>query len=432
MTYLMLPFRNGTSTKRSIPVFGILFIAWTLIQCKEKDIFLPPAAIASVSPKTGQPGTLVKIRGSNFGKKPSENVVMFNGVVAEVVNAYDTLLEVKAPASSGGKVEVSVRNEKLIGPEFRYYNLYCYGTSNYYAAYWKDGVSNILDSKGHIADLAVSGQDVHAVGVDYESYPFWPTYWKNGTRIELEGLTLLDELTGIAISGQDVYICGIQHLPSPGYSIVRYWKNGKHIFSSEIYDYVHAKVNDIEVVGNDVYMVGWEYPTAMLWKNGVAIPLSDGTRSTEATRVRVIDSSVHIMGAEIFGPYYDYPFVVSYWKDGVLTKIKDGILGYAMDFAISGSDIFVVGFDYKLHGQRTQIAIAKYWRNGVEETLSDGSANRYVDSIEITDDAIYVLTNQFGGSYPYYGVLLKNGTPITPNFGPGVTGSIAGMFVVYY
>lgn len=429
-----------TKTKYSVQLLCTLYFSCALIQCKDKEVIIPPGVIASISPNTGQQGTIVKIRGSNFSKNPSENLVKFNNVKAEVINAYDTLLEVRAPSSSSGTVEISVRNEKVIGPEFKYYNIYCYGGNFYYAGYWKDGVATKLSSRGYIYDLAISGQDVYAVGFDSgDPSNIIPRYWKNGQPVELEGLTIQNKLTGIVVSGQDVYICGIQYLPYPAYKIAKYWKNGKLIFSSKIYDYVNAKVNDIAVDGNDVYMVGSEYPKAMLWKNGTSISLSDGTRLAEATRLRIIGSTVHIIGGVFLDPVFTNPNSIVYWKDGTITNIKGGLSGVATDFAISGSNIFVTGYESTLQGQKTSKTIAKYWRNGIENPLSDGSVSRYGSSIEVTDDAIYVLTNQFGQSnidsniyYPYSSVLLKNGTPMTPDYGPGVTGSIFGILVVYY
>ncbi len=101
-----------------------LFSSLFFVQCKEQEKVMPPATLTSISPKTGQPGTVVKIRGNNFSKTLSENTVMFNGVKAEITSSYDTLLKVKVPSGgSSGPVEISVRTQKLIGTDFKYYNI---------------------------------------------------------------------------------------------------------------------------------------------------------------------------------------------------------------------------------------------------------------------------------------------------------------------
>ncbi len=64
--------------------------------------------------------------------------------------------------------------------------------------------------------------------------------------------------------------------------------------------------------------------------------------------------------------------------------------------------------------------------------LSTGTTQRYGAAIEVTDDAVFTLANDSAEIYPYNSVLTKNGVKITPDYGPGVTGSINGFFIVYY
>ncbi len=385
-----------------------------------------PVILSNITPLAGQPGTLVKIRGKNFNKNASENIVTFTGIPAMVTQANDTLLEVIAPDSKSGVIEVNVRDNKVVGSEFKYYHLYTFGRSNNSPCFWKDGVQTTLGNLGNVNDLIVSGEDVHAVG--FETSPAIiniPRYWKNGQPIPLDNMNPQTELTAITVSNDDVYICGYQRGPYPIYKIAKYWKNGTLIFSTQVYDFITAAPNDIAVIGSDVYMVGYEYPDAMLWKNGVPIRL-EGTGVCAAEKILINDSDVHIVGVEGSGFYNR----IRYWKNNTVMNFTQAAGGYAYDISIHNSDVYISGFAYGLQMGTTD---AKYWVNGdVGKIMQPSSPNRYVGAIEVTDDAIYVLNNQRGESYPYYSILTKNDQIITPDYGPGVLGSIKGMEIVYY
>src|SRR4051812_27294951 len=54
---------------------------------------------------------------------------------------------------------------------------------------------------------------------------------------------------------------------------------------------------------------------AKFWKNGVATPLTDGTKTSVAKAIVVVDRDVYIVGEETVNTYQ----VVKYWKNGVAT-----------------------------------------------------------------------------------------------------------------
>ncbi|MBN8650298.1 MAG: IPT/TIG domain-containing protein [Cytophagales bacterium] len=405
--------------------YFLILCAFLLVRCESSDENpIEPASISEITPLTGQPGTLVKIRGKNFSKNALENIVKFNGVRAEIAQVNDTLMEVVAPIlSKSGLIEIEVRKSKIIGPEFRYYHLYTYGRSNYAACFWKDGIQTTLNSVGHVNDLVVSGEDIHAIGFEFLDAIKVPKYWKNNQSIPLEGTNSQTELTGIVVSNGDVYICGYQRGTYPINRVAKYWKNGILTFSSTVYDFITASPNDIAVIGNDVYMVGQEYPNAVLWRNGVPTPL-EGTGICSAERILINDSDIHIVGVEGLG-FYSRIF---HWKNDIRMAPLE-VNGHAYDISIHNSDVYISGYGY---GEQMGTTVAKYWVNGLEKISSPISPNRYIAAIEVTDDAIYLLNNQFGELYPYFSVLTKNGQVITPDYGPGVVGSIDGMTIVYY
>jgi hypothetical protein len=396
-----------------------------LATCKNENEIIPPGNITSISPKTGQPGTAVKIRGTNFGSDRAKVSVTFNGVDATIVQLSDTLLEVTAPSGSqSGLVELVVRDQKITGPEFKYYNLYFYGRKDLHAAYWKDNTPVTLDF-GYLVDLAVSGTDVHAIGyIESASSPTMPTYWKNGQPMPLEDLTLWDRLTSIATSGQDIYICATREQSSSVNTTARYWKNGKLIFSTELTDDSFDRAYDIAASGNDVYMVGTNYGIAKMWKNGIVTFLSDANSSTftVAQHIRIIGSDVHIIGTENSS-------VIRYWKNGIATPLEGSPRGFPSSFALTDGHIYISG-DGTLPSFQPDQFFAKYWDNGVEHVLTPNESNHYAAAIEVTDDALYILNDVFGGTYPAHSTLTKNGATTSPVFEP--SGSVSGMLVVYY
>lgn len=405
-------------------------VFFLLVQCTGDEEPHPAVLISDVTPISGQPGTMVTITGSNFSTSPETNKVSFHGVSAEVVQATSTELVVRAPVvESSGNIEVSVNNTTSVGPKFSYYHVYCYGSKYYYAAYWIDGKEKVLTTRGHIWDLTISGSDVHAVG--YEEKPteagYFPAYWKNGVLVPVDSITPAGRLTGIAVSGADVYICGVNRV-SDVYSKAWYWKNGHLVFSTD--GSTSGWARDIAASGDDVYMVGDEYPVAKMWKNGIPTSLSDGKYINQANRIRIIGTDIHIIGSELYGPE---TASVKYWKNGSAVELENGNpSGYAVDFAIPDSDPYVAGYSFRYEGAFSNYAVAKLWHNGEETNVFKGSSNYYCAAVEVTNDAIYVLRNEFGASHPYASVLTKNDTPITPDFGPGVTGAIQGMFIAYY
>ncbi|HOJ76637.1 MAG TPA: hypothetical protein PL158_00880, partial [Bacillota bacterium] len=73
--------------------------------------------------------------------------------------------------------------------------------------------------------------------------------------------------------------------------VAKYWRNGQAIELNEgDYD---ADANSIYVVGNDVYVAGYEEiggkKVAKYWKNGQAEALSDGTNDAFATGIFVVN-----------------------------------------------------------------------------------------------------------------------------------------------
>lgn len=76
-------------------------------------------AITAIKPASGNTGTQVMFTGSGFSTTASDNIIMFNGVVAKVLSATATTLTVVAPANvQTGPVSVTINGQKTAGPVF--------------------------------------------------------------------------------------------------------------------------------------------------------------------------------------------------------------------------------------------------------------------------------------------------------------------------
>lgn len=93
-----------------------------LTACKKNhDEMAVPLSITGFLPNSGNPGTVVTIRGTGFGASMDANKVAFNGVVASVVSVNDTMLVVQAPATgTTGPLTVSAGTHTTTGTVYTY------------------------------------------------------------------------------------------------------------------------------------------------------------------------------------------------------------------------------------------------------------------------------------------------------------------------
>ena len=145
--------------------------------------------------------------------------------------------------------------------------------------------------------------DVYVAGYEEDA----PMLWKNGepTKLSHNGTDAI--ATAVFVSGNDVYVAGLecvydngQDQEDPPRYVGVFWKNGVISRFTDLAGKAELEVNDLFVSGNDVYLVGQdkfgEKPTAMLWKNGIAEPLSDGSKFARAYSVFVSGNDVYVVG----------------------------------------------------------------------------------------------------------------------------------------
>jgi hypothetical protein len=266
---------------------------------------------------------------------------------------------------------------------------------------------------------------VYITGWSYGSSGDQPMYWRNGIATNLSGLGTTNS---IFIHNNDVYIGGNIQINSDGFG--GYWKNGvPHPIQK------NGIVNSIAVLGNDVYAVGYIQTydqsfnvIATLWKNDVAIPLTNplsccgvvsssmawaisinnnvvyitGTSynlsnsgaatiwKADGSAVALTKPNITATGTDNVSTGYGITFqgndmyisgsvgagygnnYLGYWKNGTFfpSKLPSPPYPNNTSIAINGSDIYTAGI-YAEDG----VLSAAYWKNGVKTILaSNGTA----------------------------------------------------------
>lgn len=261
-------------------------------------------------------------------------------------------------------------------------------------------------------------------------------YWKNDVPTNLTDGTHLADGNAVVVVGNDVYVAGYETKtvlvsnPVGGNTPIeakeaKYWKNGVavNLTTATTTDYIDSEAKSIKVVGNDVYVCGNDgSETAVYWKNGVKTVLSTGNRD-QANEIEVVGSDVYVAGAAGQGTS------AAYWKNGVQTILSDQFGSYATSIAISGTDVYVAGV---IQGNPIEGTTDKavYWKNGLETILNTNGDAR---SIAVVGNDIYVSgTVSLGSNGSSTASYWKNGVAINLSTAPSTGDSIAFLNNVVY
>jgi hypothetical protein len=280
---------------------------------------------------------------------------------------------------------------------------------------WKDGEEVILtDGSKHfmISAIGVSGNDVYVTGFQHKDGVSVPVFWKNGVLHSVSKReTAYSSTTDIAVSGEDVYIA-FNEGNHAGISVAKYWKNGKVTALST--GTTPEVVTSIFISGDDVYAAGYEEPAGDVprvvkyWKNGEDFQLTSGEFQAGVTSIFVDGDDVYVTGYEVAydeTTFWPYP-IAKYWKNG-----EEVILGdynsYANGIEIRENDIYVVGDQFK-YVDEVPVTEIKYWKNGESVLMNDignCSAGRAMaisqdgNTVYVVGDASRVWVNSMLHSY---------------------------------
>ena len=312
--------------------------------------------------------------------------------------------------------------------------------------YWKNGTVVTLSHGIYDAgasSIFVSGNDVYVAGSEITSiqtvFPFSTTstakYWKNGTAVNLSSGT--DDAYGnsVFVSGNDIYEAGAEQTSTrPKYpfinSVAKYWKNGTPVGLTDGRNY--AVANSIFVLGNDVYVAGFEFKdtlsVAKYWKNGVPVNLTYSTNEAAAYSIFVSGSNVYVSGGVYTGSSEaSSPELAIYWKNGIATTFPNGAdNSYAGSIFVSGNDVYVSGAKYT--NTAVPVLRALYWKNGTEVDLTDGAVKSSGGSIFVIGTDVYSAGSIGDGSTGIKAVYWKNGTAV--NLTDGINYAVANSIFV--
>jgi hypothetical protein len=202
----------------------------------------------------------------------------------------------------------------------------CGGTDPCEGTVWKNDA--IIGTAGqYVGDLSGMGVtstgDVIVLGIG--TFESSPTVWRNGVAAVLDGLDA--NAWGLHIDGNDVYVAGEV---SRGQILDPcYWKNGTRV---DLDGGLHgASGFGIFVTVSDVYIAGRKFEgqgsTAMVWKNGVPMTLLDQDGSSYSVWVKETD--VYAVGFSSAGTAPDY----KHWKNG---SIQQDPLGTPSSLILNG------------------------------------------------------------------------------------------------
>ncbi len=209
----------------------------------------------------------------------------------------------------------------------------------------------------------------------------------------------------VTVTGPNVYVAGT-YIFGAGY--YKLWKNGVSIdltpfpsAEADIYDMFVSNNNDTYVVG---YYQSSSKKVAMLWKNGVAISLTNGAKDAWAYGVYVVGTDVYVAGKEE-NPTNSTQSTAILWKNGVATNLTSGLTnGGVTDVFAVGSDVYVCGYE-DLMGPRL-------WKNGVTTNLISAGQNFRANAVFVQGNDVYVVGSGIDNiTFQYKIVLWKNGVP---------------------
>jgi hypothetical protein len=266
-------------------------------------------------------------------------------------------------------------------------DIYLAGALNYLSAkYWKNGIEKTLNpptSQTYVNSIVVVNEDVYVCGTSISSGSMSKvTYWKNGEPTYLTDGVNNAGANSMTIVNGDIYVLGYETVTTPDliYQQKKYWKNGvpKNITneagSSGLIDATSIFVSN----NGDIYIIGNNQGVFKCWKNGVSETNYINARSFNA--VDVVNNDVYIVGSK-------YNFTAgktqpAYWKNDVATYITDGAIdATANSIKVIGSDIYIGGYGRNEEG----IMVSKYWKNGIANNVSDKTTQTKSNSIFVTD-----------------------------------------------
>jgi hypothetical protein len=168
--------------------------------------------------------------------------------------------------------------------------------------------------------------------------------------------------------------------------IAKVFKNGTLISTLGDGSTVDFFVHDMEVSGNDVYLLAYKLVLAtsaqsnVIYKNGVEIQTIPNTGGFNPNCLAISGSDIYVSGTGST-PAGGFGAPVKLWKNGAVTDITNGMNSdtRAWDMLVNGTDVYIAGYIDMTNGKK-----ACYWKNGTlvyfdaSTTFGNSEAHRIV------------------------------------------------------
>lgn len=367
-----------------------------------------PPSITGLSPQNGYVEDTIIISGNSFSANPS---VFIGDKQATVISSTNSAISVRIPSDAKTDIiKVVTNGVTLVGPVFTVLpDVYCggwnYENNLFVPKYWKNGKSFALQSSGSISfavvnSICVSGTDIFAVGKDSDNENHYGTYWKNNQPFShIFTGSQNTEATSVFVNGTDVHIVGYELHKIPvswgfwNHYIPKYWKNG---ISYTLESYYNNGGNNIDtlayprsvyVSGNDVYIAGQDFQDAVYWKNGSKVCLTNNYSNlsnftADARAIFVKGNDIYVAGSQLNS---NSKWIAKYWKNGQEIILDEGS---AMAIYVNQiNDVYVAGYGTN---PSTGKGTAMYWKNGHPVYLTNGNNTTEVRCMAVDGNDVYV------------------------------------------
>ncbi len=241
--------------------------------------------------------------------------------------------------------------------------------------------------------------------------------FKNGVSRPMPSSTFIypPKFNAIDVANNgDIHICGYENnrdaVSGAEYEWASYWKNEtKQLFFSPQPSSASI-ITDIKVIGNDVYMAGIDANKAVVWKNGMAVNLTNGIRGASAKSIFVNETDVYAGGFEVNLAGYQ---VAKIWKNGLTHSVlSNGAYNASVtSIFINGTDVYACG--YETDG----IDRAVVWKNGVKNYLGAMGIICKANQILVENNNVHVVGYETLPSTLSKAKYWKNGVSVAIDLG---------------
>ncbi len=153
-----------------------------------------------------------------------------------------------------------------------------------------------------------------------------------------------------------------------------------------------------------LYTAGYVYSSnikiARVWTDGIPEDLTDGTYDAAANSVYVSGTDVYVSGYETKDTDNDGSVQEArYWKNGTEVILGGGTTSSdAYSIFVDGSDVYVSGYEMEDTNNEGSVDIhqARYWKNGTSVLLGTGNSDAAANSIFVSSTYIYIAGYENG------------------------------------